>query len=176
MRVYLKQGSHIVRVDAVPGKNSLHYKAFGEVVFDEGTRPYINLSVQMPFVPKLEQGLLEVAELFSWEETLPNGTNNRTAGEYYWKTAKAVVTKGHYNDRNFTVRVDLHIEGPDLADIAELFTLVCGGKLHPTVSYEEKTVPAPARHISQLFREIGEIVRRDMTVWWTKKTLRFRRA
>lgn len=164
MRVYLKKGTHII-------KSSIMFFAFGEKVEEEEIQPYIEIAMEPPFTSVLPKDIIAVVEKFSYRKCILDEIVCRTSGIYQWKDAKAELTKG-YSKGVENLNTIIHIEGKSLENISELYTLVCGGLIHPTVSYEEPTVPLPVRNIRQLFREIGAVIRRDIMVWWSQKTHR----
>jgi hypothetical protein len=168
MRLYLKNGPHIV--EAFSGVGTKNYrtfhKAFGEECHEVGVIPYIEISNSCPLNLSLPAEVVSVVEKFSWRETIPSDRNNRPSGEYQWKSAKAVISRYSYNGPE---KNQIQIEGPKLEDISKLYTMICGGLIHPIVSYDATMSPSPARNIRQLLREIDAIVRRDVTIWLTVK-------
>ena len=164
IRVYIKPGAHI---KTNPGLgHALNIAVHGQFVADGGTSsPYVFLSSELPFIEELPADLAAVMTSISYQGAF-DSLGKRIRGEYCWKTARAVIVDEPHKKNDGWTR-QLTITAKTIADLSEAYSLIRGGKLHPSVSYEEPMVPTPARHVRQLLREIGEVIRRDITVWWT---------
>ena len=123
--------------------------------------------MEPPFILALPKEIMAVADRFSYRTYMLTQVVCRANGVYHWKDATAEVTQGYLGGNN--LNTDICIEGKSLESISELYTMICGGLIHPTVSYNAPMSPSPARNIRQLFHEIGAVIRRNMIVWWSQK-------
>ena len=80
--------------------------------------------------------------------------------------------RGEYHFKNMIARLDddpgsdnggykLEVCFTNLSDCKELYDLIRSGKIWPLICYEDDQVPAPCRHLKDLFREAFGIIRRE---------------
>ena len=162
LRAYLKFGSHIEMRKNKDGSVSGY--VFNEYVMDSNTTPHLLISSALPFHVDLNEMFMEVIEKFSWRGDLAGSC--RPCGEYRWKSAVAEVSVDRYGK---TQKMVAHIEGKKLVDMSELYTQICAGLLHPVISYDAPMAPSPIRNIRQLLREIGQVIRRELSILWVTK-------
>jgi len=86
-------------------------------------------------------------------------TPKRVKGKYILKSAEATLD---FSDHTCE-RYQLDIKFTNKEDATELEDLIMAGKIWPDVCYEDQQVPAPCRHLKDLFREMFGIIRREVS-------------
>jgi len=82
----------------------------------------------------------------------------RIRGKYTFGTAEAFL---EYSDHS-NMRYQLDIKFTKKEDAIELEGLIMSGKIWPAVCYEDQQVPAPCRHLKDIWREAIGIIRREL--------------
>lgn len=85
-------------------------------------------------------------------------TPKRVRGKYVLKLAEATLD---FSDSTCE-RYRLDIKFTSKEDAIELEELIMAGKIWPDICYEDQQVPAPCRHLKDLFREAIGIIRREV--------------
>lgn len=100
---------------------------------------------------------LSVYDYFTYWESF-SFTPKRVRGEYHFKNVVAILDSEH-TSKNMCY--ELKIQFTCLKDCKELYDLIRAGRIWPDICYEEEQVPAPCRHLKELFREAIGIIRRE---------------
>ena len=168
-----------------PSKNGLSQEIFGMMVYEsESPEPHVIHSYNLPETTSMAPEWDDIVTKISYRGSFGSG-KSRIDGEYHLGTAFAVLeygpdALGKNHQERLTIVAQRKSESDTgnmlIADASALYTLIRAGKIHPEVSYENPTVPAPIRHVRRLIKELWEVIKRDISLWWFEKTRRFQRA
>lgn len=128
-------------------------------VEEENGRKYVWSIGGLFATQKPTKEIMELVDRITILETMVIGVHQRTRGVYHHRTASCQVedSKG----QNARPMINLAISSETLEDAKEIAELIASGRIYPTVSYEEKQVPPPFRHVRQLLEELWEVILRD---------------
>jgi len=88
----------------------------------------------------------------------------RVRGEYHFKSiTNCILDDDTSTDESGRAWYTLKMEFFNIEEARELYRLIRSGKIWPVFCYEDVQVPAPCRHIKDLFREAFEIIRREIS-------------
>ena len=94
---------------------------------------------------------------FTLHESFP-AYPKRIRGEY--RTGSTIVRVDESPNGSSKLLIQMEFTDPDEAN--KLYNLIRSGKTWPTVCYGDEQVPAPCRHLKDLFREAFGIIRREL--------------
>lgn len=143
-------------------KDGCHYFK-GLLVHKELVNPYVDLNLEFPGCTKLPDVFLPQHVSKITYRGVFSIQSFRVAGVYRFKTATGVVVASSSTDKGFG------LEATDVADMAELYTLMMTGEIYPDTPYDKPQVPPPAIHLRQLLREVWRVIERDVRQWCRRR-------
>lgn len=133
------------------GPDGIDYRAF----LNQDGEPYINADKIDSIPGVLREFIIRASDV---EHFGLLDSPDRRAGEYQYKSAVAILKRTQGSHRYF-----LEVSATHPEDMVALKSLIFAGKLWPKVDYDAEQVPPPLRQIGVLFRELWQIVCRDIS-------------
>ena len=141
------------------------YKLYAGSIVSQDTpsMPYVSLhEFEFPEDTKLpEEFLPEHVSKITYRGRFVS-TVLRAPGVYKFKTATGVV-------ESLNIPQGFRIEATDVADAADLYTLMMTGEIYPDTLYNKPQVPPPAVHLRQLLNKVWQVIQRDVRQWCRRR-------